>query len=97
MKTDVEEHKESLSFTQNNIEERFWNIYQKVQSLEKELISKKEGVGVIQTIEQTWALKVHRKLMDLEERSRKNSLRILNAKEDPRETWEECENKIYNM
>ena len=97
MKTDVEEHKESLSFTQNNIEERFWNIYQKVQSLEKELISKKEGVGVIQTIEQTWALKVHRKLMDLEDRSRKNSLRILNAKEDPRETWEECENKIYNM
>ena len=97
MKTDVEEHKESLSFTQNNIEERFWNIYQKVQSLEKELISKKEGVGVIQTIKQTWALKVHRKLMDLEDRSRKNSLRILNAKEDPRETWEECENKIYNM
>ena len=97
MKTDVEEHKESLSFTQNNIEERFWNIYQKVQSLEKELISKKEGVGVIQTIEQTWALKVHRKLMDLEDRSRKNSLRILNAKEDARETWEECENKIYNM
>ena len=68
MKTDVEEHKESLSFTQNNIEERFWNIYQKVQSLEKELISKKEGVGVIQTIERTWALKVHRKLMDLEDR-----------------------------
>ena len=97
VKTDVEEHKESLSFTQNNIEERFWNIYQKVQSLEKELISKKEGVGVIQTIKQTWALKVHRKLMDLEDRSRKNSLRILNAKEDPRETWEECENKIYNM
>ena len=68
VKTDVEEHKESLSFTQNNIEERFWNIYQKVQSLEKELISKKEGVGVIQTIERTWALKVHRKLMDLEDR-----------------------------
>ena len=60
VKIDVEQHKESLSFTQNNIEERFWNINQKVQSLEKELISKKEGVGVIQTTEQTWALKIHR-------------------------------------
>ena len=36
VKKDVGEHKESLSFTQNDIDQRFSNINEKVQSLEKE-------------------------------------------------------------
>ena len=36
VKTDIEELKESLSFTQNNIHQRFSKINEKVQSLEKE-------------------------------------------------------------
>ena len=36
VKRDVEEHKESLSFTQNDIDQRFSSINEKVQSLEKE-------------------------------------------------------------
>ena len=35
--------------------------------------------------------------MDLENRSTRNNLRILGIKNDPRETWEECENKICNL
>ena len=35
--------------------------------------------------------------MDPEDRSRRNNLRILGIKEDPRESWEECENKIYDL
>lgn len=38
VKTNFEEFKESLSFTQNDIGKRFSNINQKVQSLGKELI-----------------------------------------------------------
>ena len=97
MKTDVEELRESLSLTQNDIDQRFSNINQKVQSLEKKLISTKEDVGVIQTTEPTWALAVRGKLVDLKDRSRRNNLRILGNKEDPRETWKECENKIYDL
>ena len=37
VKTDVEELKESLSFTQNDIDQRLSNINEKVQNLEKEL------------------------------------------------------------
>ena len=48
MKTDVKELKESLSFTQNDIDKSFSNINEKVQSLEKVLSSIKEDVGVIQ-------------------------------------------------
>ena len=86
VKTDVEGLKESLSFTESDIDQRFSNINEKVQNLEKELSSTKEDVRVIQTIEPTWALEVRRKLVDLEYRSRRNNLRILGIKEDPRES-----------
>ena len=83
VKKDVEELKEGLSFTQNDIDQRFSNINEKVQSLEEELSSTKEDVRVIQTTEPTWALDVPRKLVDLEDRSTRNNLRILGIKEDP--------------
>ena len=35
--------------------------------------------------------------MDLENRSRRNNLRILGIKEAPRESWEKCGNKIYDL
>ena len=84
VKTDVEELKESLSFTQNDIDHS--NINEKVLSLEKVLSSTKEDVGVIQTTEPTWALEIRRKLVDLEDRSRRNNLRILGITEDPQES-----------
>ena len=83
VKKDVEELKEGLSFTQNDIDQRFSNINEKVQSLEEELSSTKEDVRVIQTTEPTWALDIPRKLVDLEDRSTRNNLRILGIKEDP--------------
>ena len=43
-----------------------------------------------------WALEIRRELVDLEG-SRRNNLRILGIKEDPRESWEECESKIYDL
>ena len=68
VKTDVEELKESLSFTQNDIDQRFLNIEtKKVQSLEKKLSSTKEEIGVIQTTEPTWPLEIRRKLVNLED------------------------------
>ena len=74
VKTDVEELKESPSFTQNNIDQRFRNMNEKVKNLKKQLILTKEDVCVIQTTEPTWALEIHRKLVDLEDRSRRNNL-----------------------
>ena len=64
VKTDIEELKESLLFS---------NINEKVQSLKKKVISEKEDIGVVQTTEPTWALEIRRKLVDLEDRSRKNN------------------------
>ena len=74
VKKDVEELKEYLSFTQNDIDQRFSNTDEKVQSLEKELSSTKEDVAVIQKTEPTWALEIRRKLVNLQDRSRRNNL-----------------------
>ena len=68
VKTDVEDFKESPTFTQKHIEQKFLNINEKVQNLEKELSSIKEDVGVIQTTEPTRESEICRKLMDLEDR-----------------------------
>ena len=42
-------------------------------------------------------MEIRRKLVDLEDSSRRNNLRILGIEEDPRESWEECENKIHDL
>ena len=59
------------------------NINEKVQNLQKQLSLTKEGLGIIQTTEPTWALEIRRILMDLGDRSRRNNLRILGIKENP--------------
>ena len=46
-------------------------------------ILKRNDVGVIQKTEPTWALEIRRKLVDPEDQSIRNNLRILGIKEDP--------------
>ena len=74
VKTDFEEFKESISFTQNDTDQWFSNVNEKVQGLVTEVSSTNKDVGVIQTAEPTWALEIRRKLVDLEGRSRRNNL-----------------------
>ena len=74
MKTDVEELQESLSFTQNNLDQRYLSINEKVQSLKKALILTKDYLGVIQTTEPTWTLEIPRKSVDVKDGSRRNNL-----------------------
>ena len=54
VKTDVEEIRESRNFIENDVDQRFSNINEKVQSLEKEVSSTKDDAGVIQMTELTW-------------------------------------------
>ena len=49
---------------------------EKIQRLEKELSSIKEDVRIIQTTEPAWALEIRRKIVDLEDSSRSNNLRL---------------------
>ena len=58
VKTDVEDFKESPSFTQKHIDQKFLKINERVQNLEKELSSIKEDIGVMQTTEPARELEI---------------------------------------
>ena len=97
MKADVEDFKENPHFTEKHIDQRFLNINEKVQNLQKELSSTKEDVGIIQTTEPTWALEIRIIIVDLEDRSRRNNLGILGIKENSRKSLQECARKIFDL
>ena len=49
---------------------------------------------IIQTNKPSWAIEIENKLVDLEDRSRRNNLRINGIKEGKNETWQECEERV---
>ena len=86
--------KESLEFTQEETEGKFNTLYEKISPMEKKLFSLKKDTDIIQTTKPSWAIDIENKLMDLEDRSRRNNLRINGIKEGKNETWEECEERV---
>ena len=68
--------RESLEFTQEETEENFSKLNEKITSMERNLLSLKKYIEVIQTTKPSWAIEIENKLEDLEDRSRRNNLRI---------------------
>ena len=62
--------------------------------MERNLFSLKKDIEVIQTTKPSWAIEIENKLVDLEDRSRRNNFRINGIKEEKNETWEECEKRV---
>ena len=51
----------------------------------------------VQTTKPSWAIETDVKLVDLEDRSRRNNLRFEGIKEHENKSWEDCENKINDL
>ena len=94
---DINDLKESLEFFQNEYDDKFKNMGEKIQKLEEKINLMKEELHVIQTTELSWIITTDAKLIDLEDRSRRNNLRFEGINEHENETWEDCENKIYDL
>ena len=86
--------KESMEFTQEETKRKFSKFNEKITSMERNLFSLKKDIEVIQTTKPSWAIEIENKLVDLEDRSRRNNLRINGIKEGKNETWEECEERV---
>ena len=69
----------------------------KVQKLEEKMNLMREELRVIQTTKPSWAIETDAKLVDLEDRSKRNNLRFERIKEHQNELWEDYENKIYDL
>ena len=61
---DINELKESLEFSQNEYDDKFKNISEKVQKLEEEINLMKEELHVIQTTKLSWVMETDVKLVD---------------------------------
>ena len=94
---DINNLKESLEFSQNRYDEKFKNIGDKIQKLEEKINLIMEELHVIQTTKPSWAIETDAKLVDLEDRSRRNNLKFAEIKRHENESWEDCENKIYDL
>ena len=86
--------KENLEFTQEETEGKFRKLNEKISTMEKNLFSLKKDIDIIQTTKPSWAIDIENKLVDLEDRSRRNILRINGIKVGKIETWEECEKRV---
>ena len=69
----------------------------KIQKLEEKINLMEKELHVIQTTKPSWAIETDAKLIDLEDCSRQNNLRFQGIKEHENESWEDCENKIYDL
>ena len=87
---DVQDLKCSMSFCGTVNEEKFVNIQSEI-TLIKDDILKRNTVNYADTEK---LLEHSKKLVDLEDRSRRNNLRIDGVKESKGETWEQCEQKV---
>ena len=81
--------KQSLEFTENVLEE-------KVKQLDEKHLNFKNQCNELynNTLESEY---FYNKLLDLEDRSRRNNLRIDGIVEGPNESWEHCEEQLQNM
>ena len=61
---DINDLKESLEFSQNEYDDKFKNISEKVQKLEEEINLMKEELHVIQTTKLSWVMETDAKLVD---------------------------------
>ena len=86
LRKEITEFKESLEFTENE-------LHGKIKKLEE----KHESIKI--TVDEIYNSQVDSdfvcdKLVDLEDRSRRNNLRIYGISESKYETWEKCEEKV---
>ena len=89
IKSEVKELKKSIKFTEEVLEEKVQNMQRKVSSLE-------EKVEEIYDY-QIDLDEVEKKFTDLEDRSRRNNLRIDGVAEENGESWDDCEQKVKEI
>ena len=94
---DINDLKESLELSQNEYDDKFKHVGDKIRKLQEEINLMKEELHFIQTTKPSWAIETDAKLIDLDDRSRGNSLRFEGIKEHENESWEDSENKIYDL
>ena len=96
LKNEVNELKKSMEFTQNDLEERVNNVEENMSKVKEDLQEIYEYQIEPDYVNDSLA-DIRNKLTELEDRSRRNNIRIDGIAEEPGETWEECERKVHRL
>ena len=89
IKSEVNELKKSIEFTEEVLEEKVQNMQRKVSSLEEKV----EEIYDYQIDPE----EVEKKLTDLEDCSRRNNLQIDGVAEENGKSWDDCERKVKEI
>ena len=89
VKSEMNELKKSIEFTEEVLEEKVQTMHRKVSSLEEKV----EEICDYQIDPD----EVQKKLTDLEDRCRRNNLRIDGVEEENGESWDDCERKVKEI
>ena len=92
VQSDINELKASLEHTETVLEEKVAKAQKKVEKLQEQ-------------INESWDYQIdpgrleftERKLVELEDRSRRNNIRIDGITEKENETWDECEQEVTSL
>ena len=96
LKNEVNELKKSMEFTQNDLEERVNNVEENMSKVKEDLQEIYEYQIEPDYVNDSLTY-IRNKLTELEDRSRRNNIRIDGISEEPGETWEECERKVHRL
>ena len=96
LKNEVNELKKSMEFTQNDLEERVNNVEENMSKVKEDLQEIYEYQIEPDYVNDSLT-DIRNKLTELEDRSRRNNIRIDGIAEEPGETWEECERKVHRL
>ena len=86
---DVADLKQSLEFTQEQMKEEINKIKKDLEDLDKNINEVQQDL-----LDSKY---VSSKLIELEDRSRRNNLRIDGIDEKPNETWDKCEARVQEL
>ena len=96
LREEINDLKKSTEFTENVVEEKVAKVEQNVCQLQEKFKKVEEDVTYMNDYIED-AENIHNKLVELEDRSRRNTIRIDGIKEHNKESWEECERRIHSM
>ena len=92
VQSDINELKASLEHTETVLEEKVAKVEKKVEKLQEQINELWDYQVDPERLEFT-----ERKIVELEDRSRRNNLRIDGITEKGNETWDECEQEVQSL
>ena len=94
LREEINDLKKSIEFTENVLEEKVAKVELNVCELQEKFKKVEENLAYMKDYIED-AENIRNKLVELEDHSRRNNIRIDGIQEHNKESWEECERRVH--